>query len=213
MRRFSALVLGLALLPGLALQPGQGRAADKEEDEDGWITLFTGKDRTGWRANENGKFSVADGAIVVEGERAHLFSEQEFKDFHFKAEVKTKPGSNSGIFFHTEYQDEGWPEKGYEAQVNNTYKSDPVRTGSLYYYVKLNETKARDDEWFTEEIIVRGDHIVIRVNGETVVDFREDPAKIMGEHKLGKGVFALQAHDPGSKVYYRNIKVKPLAEE
>ena len=47
----------------------------------GWTPLFNGKDLTGWRASENGDFRVEDGAIVVRGNRAHLFSEQEFKNF------------------------------------------------------------------------------------------------------------------------------------
>ncbi|MGH7199534.1 MAG: 3-keto-disaccharide hydrolase, partial [Planctomycetaceae bacterium] len=184
--------------------------AGEPTDEDGWITLFNGQDLSGWRLSENGQIEVQDGKIVIKGPRSHLFTEQSFKDFHFKADVMTTPGSNSGIYFHTEYQEEGWPTKGHEAQVNVTHR-DPVKTGSLYGIVKLYETPAKDNEWWTQEIIVRGKQITIKVNGKTVVDYTE-PDDVEGGRKLSSGRFALQAHDPDSVVYYRNIKVQPLGD-
>ena len=173
----------------------------------GFESLFNGKDLTGWKISENGNFKVEDGAIVVRGARAHLFTEKEFKNFEFQAEVKTEPGSNSGIYFHTKYE-ETWPTVGYESQVNVTH-GDPVKTGSLYNVVKLYETPAKDNEWWTQTIIVRGKNIVIKINGKTVIDYTE-PDGVTGPRKLGQGSFALQAHDPKSVVRYRNIKVKPL---
>lgn len=117
----------------------------------GWVSLFDGRSLSGWRASENPEtFSVAAGAIVVHGPRAHLFFEgnvagHSFKNFEFKASVMTTPGSNSGIFFHTEFQQNGWPEKGYEVQVNNT-QSDWRRTGSLYGVQDVREVFVKDNE-------------------------------------------------------------------
>lgn len=197
----------LVLLAG-GMMPALLTAGEKSESEEGWINLFNGKDLTGWKISENGKWKVEDGAIVANGPRSHLFTEKEFKNFEFKADVKTTPGSNSGIYFHTEYQDSGWPAKGYESQVNVTHR-DPVKTGSLYGVVKLYETPAKDNEWWTQHIIVKGRNIVMKINGKTVVDYTE-PKGVEGPRKLSKGPFALQAHDPDSVVYYRNIRVKPL---
>jgi hypothetical protein len=121
----------------------------------------------------------------------------------------TKPGANSGIYFHTRYHPEGCPEKGHEAQVNNS-QGDPVRTGSLYNVVKNFEAPAKDDVWFTEEVIVDGNHIIIKVDGKTIVDFVEKTEEVKDGRKLSAGTFALQAHDPGSEVHYRNIRVKRL---
>ncbi|MFH1299468.1 MAG: DUF1080 domain-containing protein [Planctomycetota bacterium] len=181
------------------------------ETEEGWISLFNGKDLTGWKIAEDGPWEVKDGAIVVTGNRSHLFTEKEFKNFEFKADVMTTPGSNSGIFFHTKFQEEGWPTQGYESQVNVTHK-DPVKTGSLYNRVKLFKTPAKDNEWWTQEISVKGRHVVVKINDETVIDYTE-PEGATGNPSLGeKGSFALQAHDPKSVVYYKNIRVKPLAD-
>ena len=164
-------------------------AADKADD-DGWISLFDGKTLAGWKANEKPKqWKVEDGAIVAAGPRSHLFyvgddenNPPQFESFRFKADVMTTKGSNSGIYFHTEYLDKGWPVKGHESQVNVTH-GDPVKTGSLYGIVKLYETPAKDNQWWTQTIIVRGQNIVIKINGKTVIDYTE-PQGIKGLRKL-----------------------------
>ena len=99
----------------------------------GWISLFDGKTMNGWQTSENkDAWQIEDGAFVTRGARSHLFYTGEvmnhnFKNFEFVADVKTLPGSNSGIYFHTKYQESGWPDKGYECQVLNTApKVEPV---------------------------------------------------------------------------------------
>lgn len=189
--------------------------SNQDSQEDAWITMFNGKDLSGWKVNENPKsVYIEDGCIVTNGDRAHLFyigenGEADFKDFHFKCEVKTLPQANSGIYFHTRFLESGWPNKGYEAQVNNT-QADPKKTGGLYAVDDHYEAPAKDNEWFTYEIIVKGKQIVIKIDGETITDYTEPEDLDRPDRCLDHGTFALQAHDPGSKVYYRNLMVKPL---
>jgi Domain of Unknown Function (DUF1080) len=178
----------------------------------GWIKLWDGKSFTNWKASEHPEtFTIKDGMIVVFGERAHLFytgpvNDHNFKNFEFKAQVMTTPGSNSGIFVHTEYQEEGWPSKGYEIQVNNSH-TDWRRTGSVYALQDVKEAPAKDDEWFTKHIIVQGNKVTVIVNGKTINEYTEtDPAKIR------TGTFALQGHDPKSKIFYKDVMVKPLPD-
>jgi len=187
----------------------------------GWQNLFDGKALDGWKASENkDTFSVRDGMIVVKGPRSHLFyvgpvENANFKNFELKADVMTEPGSNSGIYFHTEYQEEGWPNKGYEVQVNNTHK-DWRKTGSLYAVKDVRQSLAKDNQWFTEHIIVQDKHIIIKVNGKTAVDWTEPEDFSLEDwprRKLSSGTFALQGHDPKSVVYYKNIRVRPLRAE
>ena len=188
--------------------------------QDGWISLFNGKDLTGWKVSEHpASFTVRDGAIVAHGDRAHCFytgdvRQHNFKNFELKVDVKAAPNSNGGIFIHTEYQDSGWPAKGFEIQVNNTYNSDPVKTGSLYHVKDVHESLPKDDEWFTEHIVVRGDTITIDVNGKQTVQWTQ-PADWKGTsdfvgRRIASGTIALQGHDPGSTVAYKNIQIKPL---
>jgi hypothetical protein len=192
-----------------------------EKKEGDWTPLFDGKSLKGWKASENpGTFTVENGMIVVAGPRAHLFYEgpvmnHNFKNFEFKAQVMTTPGSNSGIFIHTEYQENGWPSKGYEVQVNNTH-TDWRKTGSLYAVQDVKEIPAKDNEWFTEHIIVQGKRVTIKVNGKTLVEYTEPDQKERTPENAGRalasGTFALQGHDPKSKVFFKEIMVKPLPE-
>lgn len=185
--------------------------------KDPWISLFDGKSLKGWKVGKNaGTFSIEDGCIKVAGPVAHLFyegAEQPFKNFEFQAKVKTTPGSNSGIYFHTAYQEEGWPAKGYEVQVNNSH-TDWKRTGSLYNIQDVKEVYVKDNEWYTEKIIVQGKHVTIKINDKTVVDYTE-PENVqrpddMKSRVIDSGTFALQGHDPKSVVYFKDIKVRKL---
>lgn len=186
---------------------------------DGWISLFDGKSLNGWKVGSNANtFSVVDGMIKVNGQTAHLFYEGDvhnhnFKNFEFKANVMTEPGSNSGIYFHTQYQESGWPSKGYEVQVNNSH-TDWKRTGSLYNIVDVKETYVKDNEWYTEYIKVQGKRVIIKLNDTVVVDYTEPANPLRSEDMkdriISSGTFALQGHDPKSTVYFKNIMVKPL---
>ena len=192
----------------LLLAPDTTLAQDA--DKDGWISLFNGKNLEGWKIGDakQGKWKVEDGTIVANGPRSHLFTIGEYKNFEFKAEVMTTPGSNSGIYFHTKYQATGFPGIGHESQVNVTHR-DPVKTGSIYGVVKLYKTPAKDNTWWEQHITVRGKNVVVKINGTTVLDYTE-PTGTTGGHKFSSGSFALQAHDPKSVTYYRNLRVKPL---
>ena len=106
-------------------------SASRPKEE--WISLFNGKSFDGWKVSEHPEtFSIESGMIVVHGERAHLFYDgpvmnHDFRNFEFKASVKTTPGSNSGMYILTEFEND-WPSKGFEIQVNNSH-SDWRRTG------------------------------------------------------------------------------------
>lgn len=186
-----------------------------------WISLFDGKSLNGWKVGDNAStFSVDSGMIKVNGKTAHLFydgtvANHNFKNFEFKADVMTRPHSNSGIYFHTQYQDSSWPEKGYEVQVNNSH-SDWRRTGSLYGIDDVKDTLVPDNVWFTEYIKVSGKEVIIKINDKTVVDYTE-PENLQRDDDIkgrviSSGTFALQGHDPGSTVYFKNIMVKILPD-
>ena len=212
-------VIGLVLFMGCcSLTMGFGQNP-QEKNEEGWVSLFNGKNLDGWKVGDNAKsFSIENGAIKVNGPVAHLFymgeiGNHSFENFEFKVSVMTRPGSNSGIYFHTQYQEDGWPAMGYEVQVNNS-QEDWKRTGSLYNIVNVRETYVDDDEWYTEYIKVEGQRIIVKINDIVVVDYTEPDQPNRGEGQknviLSRGTFALQSHDPGSTVFYKDIMVRPL---
>lgn len=196
-------------------------AGSKKIATDGWVSLFDGQSLSNWKVGENAaSFKVENGMIVVNGNVAHLFYDGDiqnhaFKNFEFKADVMTMPGANSGIYFHTQFQQSSWPQKGYEVQVNNS-QGDWRRTGSLYGIQDVKEVFVKDSTWFTESITVVGKRITTRINDKIVVDYTE-PDNVIREagnegRVISKGTFALQGHDPNSKVYYKNIMVKVLPD-
>jgi hypothetical protein len=189
----------------------------RAESESGFVSLFDGKTFNGWKpAEENtNTWKIEDGALVTHGNRCHLYyvgDEKPFRNFELKVDVMTEPHANGGIYFHTQYQPIGWPKQGFESQVNNSH-SDWKRTGSLYDVANLGNTPARDNEWWTQDIIVSGNKVTVKINNVIVLEYSEPPGVQPGKEftrKLGSGTFALQAHDPKSVVRYKNIRVKRL---
>ena len=188
---------------------------------DEWVSLFDGKSLDNWNVGDNaGTFTIENGMIVAHGPVAHLFyagdvQQHNFKNFEFKAEVMTTPGSNSGIYFHTAYQESSWPKKGYEVQVNNSH-TDWRRTGSLYGIQDVKDVFVKDNEWFTEYFKVEDKRVIVKLNDKIVVDYTEpdDVKRDTGSEGrvISSGTFALQGHDPNSKVYFKNIVVKVLPD-
>ena len=201
----------------LALALGVAFSSVAADDETGFKQLMDGKTFNGWKlATENtNSFRIEDGAFVANGKPCHLYyvgDEQPFKNFHLKVDVMTGTNSNGGIYFHTKYQEKSWPKGGFECQVNNT-QGDWKKTGSLYDVACTGLTAAQDNKWWTQEIIVKGNTVTVLVDGKKVLEYVEPPGATVGkdfERKLTEGTFALQAHDPGSVVRYKNIRVKRL---
>ena len=191
----------------------------KIKSSDGWISLFDGKSLDGWRASDKpGTFSVEDGSIKVAGPTSHLYyegpvSDHNFKNFEFKALVMTRPGANSGIYFHTAYQDKSFPDKGFEVQVNNSH-TDWKRTGGLYDIKDTKEVYVKDNVWFTEDILVQGKHVIVKLNDIVVTDWTQPDDFVPPENHplriISNGTFALQGHDPKSVIFFKDIMVKPL---
>ncbi|MCB0841324.1 MAG: DUF1080 domain-containing protein [Bacteroidetes bacterium] len=210
-----------------------------QDSDKGFTSLFDGKTLKGWKVTDENptSFLVEDGAIVARGPRAHLFymgadGQADYKNFELKLKARTTPGSNSGIYFHTEYQKSGWPGLGFEAQVNSTH-SDPRKTGSLYgvvniwapekvdenFVVKVDKNRevfilkpsapSKDNEWFDYHITVKDKHIVIRINGEIQVDWTQ-PDDWSKDRRIGHGTIGFQAHDPQSEAHFKDIKIKVL---
>jgi hypothetical protein len=206
MRILAAALTALTLQSAPAVEPG-------------FVSLFNGTDFTGWKLANPAAFRIENGAIVANGTPGHAYYDgpvgnHAFRNFELKVDVMTRPNANGGIFIMTEYQDSGWPAKGLEVQVNNTYAPDPIRTGSLYQVSNISTAPAKDNEWFTIHITVMGDMVMTMAGDRHLVHWMQPPDwKGIGadgpDKRLRTGTIALQAHDPNSTVYYRNIRIKP----
>jgi len=213
------LIAGLLFAQAATVLGAEVNTLSPTEQAEGWQLLFDGQSLGDWRASDApGTFSVKDGEIAVHGPRSHLFylgpvANHEFRNFELRVDLKTYPKANSGVYFHTQWQEKGWPDKGYEVQVNNSH-SDPSRTGGLWGIVDYSKVPVPDGQWLTMSIRVEGKHVVTRINGERIVDYTEEanPPRPEGleQRLLASGTFALQGHDPGSETHFRNLKVKVL---
>ena len=174
--------------------------------KDGWVRMFDGKTLDGWKAANNPEsWKVVDGTITGDGPTSHLFwMVRECENCEFRAEVKLNLSGNSGMYVRAAFCP-GFP-KGYESQVENT-SPDPQKTGSLYSFSRVTEQLIQDDTWWTQDVIARGNHIVIKVNDKVVTDFVEE------KNTYTKGYLALQQHNPGSIVQFRNLMMRPLPAE
>jgi hypothetical protein len=214
MKRFW-IIVSLICLIGLVLFVLSSVAIAGGEKE-AWIELFNGKDLTGWKTHpdDKAKWEVKDGAIVGTGPAGHLFSERgDYENFRYRVEAKIGDKANSGQYFRATFARAFPP--GYEAQINSTH-GDKIRTGSLYPDFRDNYTAeekkqtlvfdqlVKPNEWFTQEVIAGGNHIIIKVNGKATVDFVDQ------KNRHTKGHFALQQHDPGSTVWVRKVQVIEL---
>jgi hypothetical protein len=240
---------GCGLVAVLTLLATNPLAAQISPPEEGFVSLFDGKTLNGWKVGDNAAlFHVEGGMIVMDcpadnHRPAHLFYDGEvnlhtFKNFDLRVEVMTYPGANSGIYFHSEFQNAGFPSKGLECQVDNSH-SDWRRTGSLYGLLNLTwgpETPAadnkqtvvylanapvKDEVWYTQEIVCRNGVVTVKLNGQPMFTYQIPDADSVhrlssGATWLPQGTFALQGHPPMpghiSKVGFRNIRVKVLPD-
>ena len=216
-----AALLAVLAVPALWAADEDKKTEDRKGDDKGWVQIFNGKDLTGWEVypKGTGNWKVKDGILIGSGDSSHLFTKRDdYKNFRYRVVAMINDNGNSGQYFRTQFGP-GFP-KGYEAQINSTH-SDPVRTGSLYpafdpdlpraekKKVIVKEQLHKPNEWFNQEVIARGNHIIIKVDGKTTVDFVDKKNTYM------KGRFALQQHDPGTVVKFKKIEVKelPAADE
>lgn len=197
--------------------------------EDGWQTLFNGKDLIGWRANYHpDSWSVEHGAIRAHAtaESSHLFyvgrepkgQYVPYKDFILELSARGERNSNSGLYFHTDYETLNRKHhlaNGYEVQLD-TNPGAKRATGSLYAVVDLADAAVDSSKWFRVRITVRSKRILVELDGKTVVEYTE-PANMkrtrdMAGRKLNPsgGAIALQAHDPASTFYFKDIRIKRL---
>lgn len=212
-------IFALALLAGgLALA---APADDKKKaDDEKWVSIFNGKDLTGWKTHprDKARWSVQDGMIVGEGPAGHLFTERgDYKNLRFRLVAKISDMGNSGQYVRAKFAP-GFP-PGYEAQINSTHR-DPIRTGSLYpdpRWCKLTgdereklivrEMLVPPDTFFTQEVTAVGNHITIKVNGKMMVDFRDPNSTYMEGH------LAIQQHNDGSVITVKSAEVIELPAE
>ena len=184
-----------------------GCAAHRESGPQ-WISLFNGKDLTGWTVRGKATWSVEEGVLTGIGGMGHIYTDAAASDFEFKGKFRiTEQGSkaNSGWYFRANPPADnpnGFP-RGYEAQICN---SQDAYTGWLWKpgkpTGKASALLTKDGVWFTYRIRAIGPHIEFWINDQPVMTY--DDAEYTAGH------FAIQGHNPGMKIEAKELFYRPL---
>ncbi|HVX10739.1 MAG TPA: family 16 glycoside hydrolase [Pirellulales bacterium] len=178
------------------------------EAETGWATLFNGKDLTGWKTlpGDPNSWSVDRGILVGQGPApSNLYSQRgDFRDFHLRAEANMTAAEDSGIFFRVPFERLKGPIP-YEAQILGEHQED-YNTGGLWGFAdgRVTDMLVEPGEWFTLEIIAEGNHLVLKVNGQTTVDYTD------ADDSFASGHIALQHFKEKGVVRFRKVEIKDL---
>ena len=209
-----AALMGCAVIAAAAEKPNSLTGKEKAE---GWKLLFDGKSLDQWdlSTSPTAQWKAVDGTIVTDSSKGGtLLSKEDFANFELKVEFRTTDNVNSGVMLRNPRPDankKGGGGQGYEVQIRDKdpghYTGGSYLTGSLVNVEKAPaDVKIVSGEWMSLDITAEGDHFVILYNGRKVVDAHDT--------KLSNGAIGLQwAHPedaPGTKVEFRNIKVRRL---
>ncbi len=199
----------------LAISLPVATAWSVERPEDGWVSLFNGKDLQGWKElpDHSGHWKVEEGAIVGRGEASgYLFSERgDYENFHLRVEAQINGTGDGGIFFRSELGLSGKARSGVfpagiEAQIRVGGAEKAERTGGLGHVKPVNDRLTEPNVWFTLEVIAEGKHIIVKVNDKTTVDFVDH------DGGYAKGHIVLQQYTPRTVVKFRKIEIKDLSK-
>jgi hypothetical protein len=220
---------GLIILAALTLLSAKPPAATDQTapvklcQEEGFVSLFNGKDLSGW-TGVNHSYGVENGTIVIRPEKSggNLYTEKEYSDFIFRFEFKLSPGANNGLGIRTPMKGDA-AYVGYELQIlDNTadkYKDLEAYQyhGSVYGIIPAQRGYLKSlGAWNSQEVYVKGDTIRITLNGTVIVDgnLKEATAEGTLDGKEHPGLERTSGHigflGHGSLVWFRNIRIKEL---
>lgn len=218
MRPHSLFLLLLVICVSLA-----GAPVVEAADEDGFVSLFNGKDLTGWQiVNKQGPgYVVEDGVLVCPKEGGgNLFTNKEYANFVFRFEYRLQPGGNNGVGLRAPLAGDA-AYSGMESQILDDDAPEYANLepgqyhGSIYKVVAAKRgAPKKAGEWNTEEIVCDGRHVKVTVNDKVTVDANLDDVKDPEVLKAHPGIQRTTGHigflGHGARVEFRNIRVKPL---
>jgi hypothetical protein len=175
--------------------------------EEGWITLFDGKNLDHWQGDGTANFQIADGSIMAVDKKdpkavaSNLVSKESFKDFELRAEFWVSPDANSGIYIRCTAPDKVNSKSAYEVNIFDTRPDPSYGTGAIVDTAKAATVLKTGDKWNTYHIVAKGSKFIITLNGVKTVDGAEDSKFPEGRITLqfGQGV-----------VMFRKVEVKKL---
>lgn len=181
-----------------------------------WVSLFNGKDLSGWVEVGKEKWIVDNGTIhgqAISKEYGYLQTAKKYKDFHLSMRFKCEGDGNSGLFFHTDFKP-GTPHvsQGLQVEIDCTINR---HTGGIYgdgrqwivWPAPENEGVVRQGDWNDLQVKIEGNRYVSRLNGVPMIDFTDPTPKSFD------GFIALQLHSGGQgNMRFKDIYIRDLSK-
>ncbi len=197
MKRLSALILGLALIGGMAWS---SRPASSQADA-GWVTLFDGTNLNSFDQIGDANWKLADGVVSADKGNGFLVTKNKYTNFQVRAEFWVDADANSGVFIRCTDPSKITAANAYEVNVFDKRPDPSYGTGAIVNVAKPATILKAADKWNTYEITAVGPKFTVILNGVKTVDGAEDS-------KNPSGAIALQYG--GGVVKFRKVEVKPL---
>jgi len=210
-------LLSVAVVVALSsIAPGDAFAADA--DDEGFVSLFNGKDLSGWKTEGNW-IVEKDGSVTLKprpGERgwqrygSYLWIDRPYADFTLKVEYKHPPGGNSGVFVRV--KEMANPVRtGMEIQILDSHKKKgklgPHDCGGVIGTVGPSKNAAKPaGQWNSMTVTCHKSHMTVELNGEQIIDLALDKSAV--KDRPLSGYVGLQDH--GQPLSFRNVKIKEL---
>lgn len=175
-----------------------------EELRDGWIQLFDGQTLSGWTPNNDVDWHVTDDGVIEasQGEPGLLLTTVPFADFELRCEYWVAEDGNSGIFLRCVPEPTNPTKDCYEFNIFDS--RDQFGTGSLVGRAEPSAKSLGEERWRTCTIKVEGNHFTASLDGDAVLDFKDDTENFRANGRIG-----LQKN--AGLVKFRNVFVKPLS--
>lgn len=210
-KKLSFILLSIFFATGCT-QSQESQETQEESQESQEVSIFNGKDLTGWTKYGTELWYVEDGLLVCESgpdkEYGYFGTNKHYKNFELNLEFKQESDGNSGVFIRSTV--EGTKISGWQVEVAPL----GMHTGGIYesygrgWLIKPDSVKEKHlkvGEWNKMKIVVNGDNVTSWLNGNEMVNFNDEKIG------AGEGSIVLQIHSGDNvKVKWKNLMVKEL---
>jgi len=193
-----SIVVGVAAGTLCACEDAPQQIANSPAPHAEWSTLFDGSNLEGWTKDGDANWQLVDGAVAADSGTGFLITKETYADFDLELEFFVSPDANSGVFIRCATPTQIGAATCYEVNIFDRRPDPKYRTGGIVEVAEPKVVLETGDRWNRYEISAHGQHLVVKLNGQTTVDTNDD--------KLAVGPFALQYG--AGRVMFRNVQIR-----
>lgn len=167
-----------SVLAAACTPPDSGeQSADAGDSAPGpgeWVTLFDGTDLDAFIVTGDANWTIEDDAVGADSGTGMLVTAAQYADFDLEAEFWVDVPANSGIFIRCADPQNVGADSCYEVNIFDTRSDQTYRTGGIVNFAEPRVILYTGGRWNRYEITADGNQLHVVLNGEVVVDTRDD---------------------------------------